>query len=102
LGVSLSDPSLDPKKNPSWELILHRCDTELQEVKKNRTPTWQKDDQFFSDATANLRSVKDAWRNPTMHVEIDYDEDKARDVFYAVKGFMRHIAKKMDENGNWL
>ena len=102
LGLSLCDPSIDPKKNPTLESILHRCDDELKQPANKRTPTWQKDDQFFSDATANLRSVKVAWRNPTMHVEIDYDEDKARDVYNAVRGFVRHMATRMDEKGNWL
>src|SRR5260370_15910951 len=38
---------------------------------------------YLTDATvtANLRAVKDAWRNPTMHVDIDYDEEKATDVW---------------------
>jgi len=102
LARSLSEPSLDPKKNPSWEQILRRCDDELKKPRKERCAEWQGDDQFFSEATASLRAVKDAWRNPTMHVDISYDEDKSRDVFSTVGVFMRALARKLKEIPDWL
>ena len=42
-------------------------------------------------------AVKDAWRNPTMHVEITYTEEMALDVFRHVQAFMRHLATKLSE-----
>ena len=69
LGSSLNDPRLDPKRNPSWDSILKKCDEELGKALKDRAVEWRDDDAFYSTATANLRAVKDAWRNPTMHVE---------------------------------
>lgn len=98
LGRSLKDPNLDPKRNPSWERILNRCDEQLRKPIRDRSPEWRKDHHFFSEATANLRAVKDAWRNPTMHVEIHYDSGQAEDVFNAVKSFMRHLATKLSEH----
>ncbi|HTE83781.1 MAG TPA: hypothetical protein VK821_03540 [Dehalococcoidia bacterium] len=62
-----------------------------------RSPEWATDDPFFSGATAFLMAVKDAWRNPTVHVEINYDEEKALDVWNSVKAFMRHLATKLGE-----
>ncbi|HEX7183488.1 MAG TPA: hypothetical protein VF756_16765 [Thermoanaerobaculia bacterium] len=97
LGRSLNDPNLDPKRNPSWEMILRKCDQELQKTYKDRAPEWTADEAFFSTATANLRAVKDAWRNPTMHVEKIYDEDLARGVWDATRAFMRHLATKLSE-----
>lgn len=97
LGRSLNDPSLDPKRNPSWETILRKCDQELQKPIKDRSAEWATDDAFFSTATANLRVVKDAWRNPTMHVERVYDEDLARGAWNATRAFMRHLATKLSE-----
>jgi hypothetical protein len=99
LGDSLNNPSLDPKRNPSWDSILQKCDKELAKPRNERSPEWMKDDQFFAEATANLRAVKDAWRNPSMHVEKDYDDEKALDVFNSVKAFMRHLAAKLHEWG---
>lgn len=97
LGKSLNDPNLDPKKNPSWETILRKCDQELQKPHKDRASEWTADDAFFSTATANLRSVKDAWRNPTMHVERRYNDEEAQEVWNAARAFMRHLATKLSE-----
>jgi hypothetical protein len=97
LGESLNDPNLDPKKNPTWESILKRCDEQLKLSLKDRSQEWRVDDQFYSDAVANLRAVKNAWRNPTMHVERNYEEDEALDVLNSVKGFMRLLATKLKQ-----
>ena len=97
LGKSLNNPNIDPKRNPSWGSILKKCDDELQKPLKDRCPEWQTDDQFFSEATANLRAVKNAWRNPTMHVEINYDDERAREVWSSVRAFMRHLSLKLAE-----
>jgi hypothetical protein len=97
LGKALRDPRFDPKTNPTWEAILRRCDEELAKPIAQRSPDWKTNDAFFSEATANLRAVKNAWRNPTMHIETVYDPDKALDVLNAVKGFMRHLSEKLKE-----
>lgn len=97
LGKSLNDPSLDPKRNPSWRAILHKCDIELGKALQDRSPEWKTDDVFFSTATANLRAVQYAWRNPTMHIERTYNEEEAREVYLAARAFMRHLATKLSE-----
>ncbi len=98
LGASLNDPTLDPRTNPSWEKILSRCDKEMQKPLRDRSPEWRVDEAFFSTATANLRAVKDAWRNPTMHVERRYNDEEAREVWFAARAFMRHLAGKLSES----
>ncbi len=97
LGRSLNDPNLDPAKNPTWERILRRCDDELKAEYAKRSVEWRADGHFFADATANLRAVKDAWRNPSLHIEISYDEEKSAEILGAVKAFMRHLATKLSE-----
>jgi hypothetical protein len=97
LGKSLNNPDLDPKRNPSWEAILKKCDDELAKPLKDRSSEWKADDLFNSKAIANLRAVKNAWRNPTMHVEINYEPDEAEDVFNAARGFMRHLSTKLHD-----
>jgi hypothetical protein len=97
LGIALKDPNLDPTENPTWERILRKCDAELQKPHNQRSPEWAADDAFFSDAVANLRAVKDAWRNPTVHIGISYDSEKASEVWNAVRAFMRHLASKLRE-----
>jgi hypothetical protein len=34
-----------------------------------------------------------------MHVENKYTDDEAEDIFRAVRGFMKKLASRMDENG---
>lgn len=98
LGRSLNDPSLDPDKNPTWERILGRGDRELNAKQvADRSPEWRAKPEFFAEAIANLRAVKTAWRNPTMHVRGVYDEERALDIFGAVRGFMRHLATELRE-----
>lgn len=79
---------------PNWGQILSRCDRELQRPTQ-RSAEWNADPTFFSEATAQLRAVKDAWRNPTMHVEASYDEERTLDIWNAVSAFMRSLARKM-------
>ncbi len=95
LGASLNDPRLDPKRNPSWDSILKKCDEELLKPIKNRSAEWQQDDAFYSTAAAQLHAVKDAWRNPTMHVERKYTPEEAEEVWNAVRAFMRHLSKTL-------
>jgi len=97
IGRSLADPRLDPTRNPSWEAILKKCDEELIKPLRERMPEWRADEHFFSTATANLRAVKDAWRNPTMHVDRQYSDEQAAETWNAVKAFMRHLATKLSE-----
>jgi len=97
LGATLNDPYLDPGRNRSWEKILRGCNAQLREEPGRRVQEWQDDPTFFAGATATLMAVKDAWRNPTMHVEINYDDERALDVWNAVGGFMRHLATKLSD-----
>lgn len=94
LGSALK---LLPTTNRSWDSVLKKYEAELSKPLAQRCPEWAADDSFFSGATVFLRSVKDAWRNPTMHVEKVYTEEQAEDVWNAVKGFMRHLATKLKE-----
>lgn len=97
LGESLRDPNLNQAHNPNWGTILRRCDDELRKPALQRSVGWREEERFYAEATANLRAVKDAWRNPTMHVDQAYDCEQALAVFNAVKGFMRHLAKKLTD-----
>jgi HEPN domain-containing protein len=46
----------------------------------------------WSQVHANLYHVKQAWRNDTMHPKATYTEEEAREVFDAMRAFMRHLA----------
>jgi hypothetical protein len=97
LAGSLKDPDLDPKRNPTWDAMLKKCRTELAKPVSQRVPEWVADEPFFSGAATRLMGVKDAWRNPTMHVEISYTEDQGLDVWNHVAAFMKHLATTLQE-----
>lgn len=100
LGGSLNDESLSPDRNPNWETILRKCTDELNKPASKRSDEWRLHEHFYSTATANLRAVKDAWRNPTMHIDQVYDEDQSLAVWNAVKAFMRHLSERLPANNS--
>jgi len=94
LGATLHIPT---SSNRSWESILQKCDAEIAKPFKEKSPKWQADEVFLAGATARLRAVKDAWRNPTMHVEAKYTQEQAEGIYGHVQDFMRHLATKLKE-----
>jgi len=94
LGDTLNLPQ---SANRTWDSILDKCKKEESKPFTERAPEWQSNGTFLAEAAAMLRSVKDAWRNPTMHVEKVYTEEQVQDIWNAVKGFMRHLATELKE-----
>jgi HEPN domain-containing protein len=48
----------------------------------------------FRESSANLRAVKEAWRNPSFHAIIEnYSKEDAEAIFQAVKVFMQQLAE---------
>jgi hypothetical protein len=87
---------------PSWGELLRLTNEEIQAQNKSGDPAWTPDKRgFFENVQADLMTVKNACRNTTMHVENSYDEERAEDIFNAVKAFMRHLAKHLDESGQF-
>jgi hypothetical protein len=58
--------------------------------------------QFYQNARSTLAAVKDSWRNSTMHFDRGYDLPEAEEIMVAVRGFLKCVAEKMNENGAWI
>jgi len=87
---------------PSWGEVLRLTNQEIQRLNKSGDPGWTSEKQsFFENIQSDLSAVKNSWRNTTMHIQNQYDEERAEDIYNSVKGFMRHIAKNLDEDGNF-
>jgi HEPN domain-containing protein len=91
IGLKALAEPIGESHNPSWDAILQKIDTELKKKWAERKVFFQDKEQQISDAAAMLRAVKTAWRNPTMHVDNTYDDEKALNVWNAVKGFMNSL-----------
>lgn len=93
----------DPVKlgDRNWGTILSRIKDEMERRNKSVPPQWliSKDRSLFDDLYASLVAVKNAWRDPTMHVENMYVEENAAHILLTVKALTKKIASRMDENG---
>jgi hypothetical protein len=67
----------------------------IADIEKQATA--KKSDPFFAESVADLRAFKNAWRNPTMHIERIHSEAEAERIFHAVQGFMAHLATRLTE-----
>lgn len=97
LGVGLPNAVIEATN--SWERLLSRINTHIQSNDSSGDPTWPPKRQFFVDTHAHLYTVKNAWRNPSMHLEKKYDDREAERIFRAVEDFMGHIATHLEESG---
>jgi len=84
--------SVSTDTNRSWDAILKK----LTEAVKSKHPH----EDRYHETIARLYVVKDAWRNPTMHVERRYNDEEALDIFNSVSSFMRHLASFLSEQEN--
>jgi hypothetical protein len=78
---------------PSWESYLKQISDKIAEKHKNKTAKWKRDQPFYRDLSGDLLTVKQAWRNPTMHVDRKYSVEEAEQIFTAAKHFMERLAK---------
>ncbi len=80
---------------PSWDGILNKIDTEIKKKYGDKSRDWIDQESIISEAVSHLRTVKTAWRNPTMHVESKYTDEEALEIYNAVRVFMKHLATKL-------
>ena len=79
-----------------WGKYLDGIDKELR-ARMKTSGARTSDEQFYAEAHAMFDSVRRAWRNPTMHVEKTYTEERAEEILIAVRSFMRHLATKLHD-----
>jgi HEPN domain-containing protein len=91
-----------PKLTDSWGKMLEPMDEQLnRNSTKPKNANWTAERLFFNDIVNDLKSIKRVWRDTTMHVENDYDENQAEKVYYAVESFICKVAMRLDEAGEF-
>jgi hypothetical protein len=95
IGVSFDLES----ESPSWDGILKIIKTRVRslETAEPKEPALRQKRQFAQAIAERIRSIKDAWRNPVMHVVAQHDEHSARSVLTHTDAFMRDLVKRMAE-----
>jgi hypothetical protein len=100
MGLQL--PPLPIGKQSNWGEVLHQIWDEVGSRNKAADPVWMRQEKpFYENVHSDLSSVKNAWRNPSMHADKSYDAERAGDIFNMTKSFMRHLAQHLDEAGKF-
>jgi len=98
-GLSIPDPVKEADRN--WGAMLRKIREKMDENTKSRSndPVWSGAKEFFEDVYVHVSAVKNAWRNPTMHIENKYTKEEALRIFEATEGFMATLAQRIGEKG---
>lgn len=94
-SLGIPDPVKEAERN--WGGILRKINEAMGQKDKLNDPAWLEDKDFYKNAYTDLTAVRTAWRNPTMHIESRYDDQRASHIYNVVKGFMQHLAIKLQE-----
>ena len=87
-----------PFGNDTWNKVLDQIDSNIRGMSSaTHGPDWKDKEQFYSEAAAYFRVLKNAWRNYAMHLRDTYDEERAMEIFNTVRAFMRHLSTRLHE-----
>jgi hypothetical protein len=87
------------KHSPTWHAYLSAFDKAISAKFSSKTKIDKENAAFYADVKAHFYTVKDGWRNPTMHnVAAIYTEEQAEGVFNAVKSLLQKISEKVKES----
>ena len=78
-----------------WHRLAHRVGRFVASADRRRGQVSQRLEHKNSDSPGDLVAVKNAWRNPTMHIEKRYDQDEATLILKSVEAFMRRMSTKL-------
>ncbi len=88
--------ALGVEQQTDWGAYLRKIERTLDERTKAAGKR-SEDEQFYAEAAANFDRLRRAWRNPTMHPDKTYSQDRAEEILLAVKSFMSHLATRISE-----
>jgi hypothetical protein len=81
---------VNPRDN--WGDILRNLEQPVQAMPRATAKQKERRDTYLS-LVGLLYAVKEAWRNNVMHPKATYTEEEAKEIFNAVKVFMRRLAE---------
>lgn len=96
VGLAALARTLDVPHKNDWGKYTEAIGDELDkraETAKARSA----EEQFYAEAGVNFDRLRRAYRNPTMHPDKSYSQERAKEILEAVKSFMSHLATKISE-----
>lgn len=96
-GLGVPDPTKEAERN--WGAILRTISGKIDTKNKANPPDWQdaQEKEFYEELYSDLVVVKNAWRNKTMHVDVDFEETRAVQIYEAMKNLVQHAAGRLSE-----
>ena len=95
-GLSALAADLGVPKQNDWGAYLRKIQEEL-DARTKGLKARSGDEQFYAEAAANFDRLRRAYRNPTMHVDKSYSQERAEEIMQAVRSFMVHLATRLME-----
>ena len=97
VGLKTLATALDIPYAASWEQYLKQIHKQIDAPHVTKSRKWKKNEKFFRDVSGDLMTIKQAWRNPTMHVDRKYYPDEAEVIFGAVRTLMQTLAEGLPQ-----
>ena len=95
LGEHLKVPAA---KNKNWQELLNEINKAIKQVsEQTHGAGWRDERQWYSEVSAHLQVIKDAWRNDVMHVHRSYNQARSREILNSTRAFMCQIATRLKE-----
>jgi hypothetical protein len=96
VGLSALANVLNVSKQNDWGKYIKEINGELDRRLKTAGARTE-EEQFYSEICLNFDQVRRAWRNPTMHPDKTYSQERAEEILLTVKSFMNHLSQKVFE-----
>lgn len=99
LGTDLKIVLPKPIELSDWQEILNAMVAPIKAIENSprSTPNREEDLQFYSEAAAQFRFFKSAWRVQVAHARETYEENEAIKVFDHTLNFFLTLAKRLNE-----
>lgn len=79
----------------NWNKSLNDMEAHLRAISKRSHGSDA--EQWAAEAGTQFRSIKNAWRNHAMHGRTFYDEERAGEIYGAVRALLRHLSSRLSE-----
>lgn len=84
----------------TWGKLLQSLKEGIDAAWPNKGQRSSGDGKLFDEGYAALVGMKNPYRDPTMHLEKKYTEEEAESLFVIIRGLMRSLAARMNEDGD--
>jgi hypothetical protein len=96
--LGIPDPTKASER--SWVKLLDAFNGALNTKWPGSSNRLTGDGEVFETIYAALAAMQNPYRNATMHLDHKYTDEEACHIFEMVKGLMKKIADRCDEDGN--